>query len=214
MKAKRAHNFVDLTGKRFARLVVLSELEKRYGGQVFWACLCDCGKQVSVNTERLRSGKTKSCGCFSVDRVTKHGLHKSSEYIIWQQAKERCHNPKKASYQRYGARGIHVVDEWRYDFQKFLADMGKRPSKDYTLERVDNNGPYAPWNCIWATKDVQYRNRRQTVWIEFQGERLCRKDWCQRYGLDEATFAARLSRGWDMERALTTPPQKQRGKNC
>lgn len=211
---RKAHNAIDLTGMRFSRLEVMSRAGTKYNTQVFWHCVCDCGKSVLTNTASLRSGHTKSCGCLSRDRVTKHGMHKSSEYLIWQQAKERCHNPNKASYQRYGARGIYMVDEWRDDFQRFLADMGTRPSKEHTLERVDNDGPYAPWNCTWATKDVQYRNRRQTVWIEFQGERLCRKDWCRRYGLDEATFAARLSRGWDLERALTTPPKKQRGKNC
>lgn len=213
MENKTPHNYADLTGEQFNRLTVVRRVGKKYGTQVLWECQCICGAVVGATTGSLRSGHTKSCGCLSIDRATKHGMHKSSEYLIWQQAKERCHNPKKTSYSRYGARGIYMVDEWRNDFQRFFADMGVRPSSEHTLERVDNDGPYAPWNCIRVTKEAQYRNRRQTVWLEFGGETLCKKDWCRRYNLDEATFAARLKRGWTLERALTTPAKKQIGKN-
>lgn len=213
MASKTPHNFKDLTGERFDRLVVTRKAGKVYGTQVLWECACSCGATVKTTTQRLKSGHTKSCGCLSKDRATKHGMHNTSEYRIWQQAKERCHNPKKTSYARYGGRGIFMVPEWRADFQRFFRDMGPRPSTEHTLERVDNDGPYAPWNCVWATKETQYRNRRQNVWLEFGGETLCQKDWCRRYNLDEATFAARLKRGWTLERALTTPAQKQRGRN-
>lgn len=119
--------------------------------------------------------------------------------------KDRCYRAGTSKYGRYGGRGIRVCDAWWESFAAFYRDMGPRPSKDYTLDRIDNDGDYGPDNCRWTTADVQYRNRRQTKWIEFNDERLCQKDWCRRYDLDEATFTARLKRGWSLDRALTTP---------
>lgn len=208
------HNFKDITGQRFGKLTVSHRADNRYSGQAFWACICDCGAATETNTARLISGRTKSCGCIGRNAAYRHGMHNTTEYRIWQQAKERCHNPRKASFQRYGARGVFMIDRWRNDFVEFYTDMGRRPSLNHSLDRIDNEGPYSPENCRWATNEVQYRNRRQTVWIEFQGETLCAKDWCRRYGLDEATFAARLKRKWPLEKALLTPVKKQKGKNC
>lgn len=213
-KLRKAHNGASLVGQKFNRLAVLARAENDRHGNRTWRCLCECGAEIKVTSAKLMSGHAKSCGCFARDRATKHGMYKSSEYAIWVQMIERCHNPKCGrKYERYGGRGIRVCDRWRSDFSAFFADMGARPSPQHTIDRKDNNGPYSPENCIWGTWHDQYRNRRQTVWIEFRGERLCQKDWCQRFGLDDATFAARLRRGWSLERALTEPAKLQRGRN-
>lgn len=199
-----AHNLTDLTGQVFSRLTVVARAPNRYAGQAFWQCRCECGASIETNTQRLKSGHTKSCGCWARDAHTKHGLHDSPEYLVWQQMKERCHNPRKASYARYGAIGITVCRRWRNSFEAFYADMGPRPPA-HTLERVDNSLGYSPKNCRWATWDDQYRNRRQTVWLEYDGRRQCRKDWATEFGIDEATLAQRLQRGWDMHSALRAP---------
>lgn len=213
-KPRKAHNGASLVGQKFNRLTVLTRAENNRHGNRMWGCLCECGAAVQVTSAKLVSGHTKSCGCFARDRATKHGMHKSSEYAIWAQMIERCHNPKSGGkYDRYGGRGIKVCDRWRSSFSAFFADMGPRPSPQHTIDRKDNDGSYSPDNCVWETWRNQYRNRRQTVWIEFRGERLCQKDWCRRFDLDEATFAARLRRGWLLERALTEPAKPQRGKN-
>jgi len=164
---------------------------------------------VTPTTAKLLSGHTKSCGCYARDKNTVHGMHKTTEYVIWTQMKERCHRPGTAKYDRYGARGIYVCAAWRASFAAFFRDMGPRPSKLHTVERNDNDGPYAPSNCRWALWKDQYRNRRQNVWIEHEGKRRCQKDWCAEYGVDAATFAQRIARGWDVQTALTARPYFQ-----
>lgn len=202
---RKGHNGAELVGRTFGRLTVLARAENNKHGNRRWLCQCACGKASTPISAQLLSGHTKSCGCAATDAHTTHGRYRTPEYNIWAQMKHRCHNEDGATYGRYGGRGIYVCEAWRESFAVFLKGMGPRPSPEHTVERIDNDGPYSPENCKWGTWDEQYRNRRQTVWIEFRGERKCKKDWCQEFGLDEGTFGARLRRGWDLERALTLP---------
>lgn len=206
---KVAHNKLDLSGMKFGRLTALREEGRNKHGWVLWRFSCDCGNETVAVGFQVRRGTTTSCGCRQREARTTHGKHDTDAFKIYQYMKQRCTNPKHSAYARYGGRGITVCDRWLESFENFYADMGDRPSKQHTLDRIDNDGPYSPENCRWATWGVQYRNRRQTVSITYDGETKCRKDWCREYGVDETTFAHRLSRGWDVGTALKAPPYYQ-----
>jgi hypothetical protein len=156
---------IDITGKRFGRWTVL---RLAIGGRnAKWLCQCDCGTVKEVNTQQLRNGSTKSCGCYLSDRMkeikTTHGYsgNNNGTYNSWLSMRKRCLCPTEKAYPYYGGRGIKVCERWVDSFQNFIDDMGEKPSK-LTLERKDCDGNYEPSNCYWATRKIQSRNKRST----------------------------------------------------
>ena len=155
----------ELSGQRFGHLTVV----RRHGPKSLWYCVCDCGNNTVVRTCRLLSGNNKSCGCRKRavlgEAMRTHGLansritgYTSRAYGVWQAMKDRCSNPHRIDYHRYGGRGITVCSEWAASFETFLKDMGEPPI-GLTLERENNNVGYCKANCKWATRKEQALNR-------------------------------------------------------
>lgn len=130
--------------------------------------------------------------------------NRTQEYEIWAGIKKRCLDPKCRAYPAYGGRGIQLCDRWRV-YENFLADMGRRPGPEYSIERRDNNGPYDPNNCYWATRTQQSRNRRDNKLLKYKGQTYVQAELVEKFGLIRERFAARLKRGWTVEEAVDTP---------
>ncbi len=156
--------------------------------------------------------KRKLCGtaCRAV-YLRKHGEANSgrrwmtSEYAIWQAMIQRCSNPSVKRYPRYGGRGIEVCAEWRRSFQSFLKDMGRRPSKKHSLDRIDNDGNYEPSNCRWATTKTQANNTSWNRVLTIDGTSMTIAEWAYFRSMKSNTIVCRLRRGWPAERAVSEP---------
>ena len=204
------HNFKDIEGCEFGRLVVMGFAGSDKCRESLWYCKCSCGNIIRVKAANLRTGHTKSCGCFNVDvareRATTHG-HKangmtSRTYITWRNMISRCYNPNDANYHHYGGRGIAVCDRWR-KFENFLADMGERPLR-MTIERIDNNNGYFLDNCRYATQKEQCNNKRSNRYLTFNGKTQTISQWSDEIGISQNTIERRLNGyGWTVEQALT-----------
>lgn len=200
---------------KFGRLTVVAQLPDRKNRQIQWDCQCECGKQTTALTTDLRRGHTRSCGCLRAaankQGKTIHGHAsrgpKSPEYNSWNGMRNRCSNPKSKEYADYGGRGITFYDPWR-SFKRFLSDMGSQP-KGTSLGRVDNNGPYAPWNCRWETPTQQSLNRRSNIRITLDGIEKCASEWADEIGIKRTIVYDRLRAGWSHRRALFTPARQR-----
>lgn len=217
----------NLTGQRFGALVVVRQGERGLGRQR-WVVRCDCGspEQVAPRSALLRGAKL-SCGCRRRDRMgalnASHRMCTTPTYLAWRGAIGRCENQSGVGWHNYGARGIRVCERWRGGFEAFLADMGERPSKDHSLDRIDNERGYdcgrcndcaargAGPNCRWATRTEQGRNRRTNQVLELNGQRACVAEWAERIGVPAGIIFGRLYRGWSVEKALAEPYQPRRG---
>lgn len=156
----------DMAGQRFGNVVVLSLAGRTKAQKRTWTCRCDCGREFVAAGGNLKSGRSRSCGCYRnaaqgkriAERSLTHGQSNSPSYRSWAAMLTRCTNSNATGFHRYGGRGIAVCDRWR-DFAAFLTDMGERPTGK-SLDRWPNpDGNYEPGNCRWATPKEQAANK-------------------------------------------------------
>lgn len=196
---------------RYGRLTVLYEVPKAdrpkgYTSRMF-VCVCDCVNVTKpITLSDLKRGKTKSCGCFHLERIkaanTKHGDGHSRLNCVWQNMKQRCYNTKMRDYPLYGGRGIKICDEWRDDysaFRKWAFENGYDPDAkrgETTIDRIDVNGDYEPSNCRIVTQKAQCNNLRKNLLIEIDGRTQTLKQWAEESGIDEAKIRYRYHHGY------------------
>jgi hypothetical protein len=150
---------IDMARQRFGRLTVIRRAGITAGGIATWLCRCDCGNRTIVLGRNLRSGRTRSCGCYGRQTGTMNTTHghakhyrKSPEYSAWSSLIGRCYRPEHHAYRWYGGAGITVCKRWRTSFPAFLADMGLKPAPDFMLGRKHKDRNYTPSNCEWSIK--------------------------------------------------------------
>jgi hypothetical protein len=215
---------LDLRGRTFDRLRVLGSGAPASSGKTTWRCECSCGSCArDYRTNQLRNGKTRSCGCLRSETSPKngfqptHGMSRlrdgkpSAEWLAWKNMRDRCLNPKADSYRHYGERGIAVSPLWIGEggFERFLAEVGPRPSSRYSLDRIKNDRGYEPGNVRWATRHEQAMNKRTTLFVTIEGETKPLYEWCEARELDYHLVWDRIARyGWNPSVALHRPANK------
>lgn len=189
----------DLAGKVFGNFIAIRPTNERSLKSVIWECRCRCGHINFVPARKLKVSLRGYCvGCSPTKGCSRHPLFKT-----WGAMIRRCTNRSNDNYRFYGGKGIRVCARW-LDFDLFASDMGERPSSEHTLDRIDGEGNYCPENCRWATRKEQQQNKASVVKMEFNGRILCVSEWARVTGLGKALYA-RISRGWSVHDALTTP---------
>jgi len=190
-----------MLGLRFGRLVVCADAGTGREGKALWLCRCDCGNSKKVVGKDLRRGDTRSCGCLARELMSaraKHGHsrggHPSPEYRAWKGMIRRCTAPRDRNYPNYGGRGISVYPGWVSNFQEFLAHIGPRPGREYSLDRERVDGNYEPGNVRWATNLQQQRNKRSTIYVQFGERTVPLYEAAEALGLRAGTVRQRIIR--------------------
>jgi len=206
---------MNLEGKTFRHLTVLSRLGKDKNSHEVFLCLCKCGKKINVVKNNLMSGNSGSCGCM---KALKHGQTKNKTqtktYHAYHDMKNRCYNNKLKNYKNYGGRGIIVCNEWlgKNGFLKFFEDMGKCP-KNYSLERIDVNKNYSKDNCKWIPLNQQQLNKQNSIKYTIDGLTMTESEWSKKSGISKSTLRKRRLNNWPNDKLLMPPIQRHERKN-
>jgi hypothetical protein len=191
---KRASNFIDLSGEKFNMLTAIKPIKVKNG--IKWLCECDCGKETLVSPPKLKSGHTKSCGCFQStsarNRQLVHGFSKTKLSNVRNTMVQRCHNPRVGMFYTYGARGIKVCDEWRNNPKSFYEwAMANGYKEGLSIDRINNDGNYEPSNCQWITiqenlsKEAKLdSNKRKCLISLYTDSSMKVKDIAKAYSID------------------------------
>jgi hypothetical protein len=207
---------MDLIGKTFGRLTVVSRTDRVKNYTYWWHCDCSCGGATDVYQGNLVSGKIKSCGCLHKESCAatghagaRHGLSNEPIYYVWRTMNARCYNRNTKEYRNYGARGISVCDEWLGDsgLLKFIVwARGHGYARGLALDRIDNNGNYCPENCRVVTPRENCNNTRKNRLYRHNGITRTLSQWSEERGIPYPRLLARLDKlHWDFEKAISTP---------
>ena len=216
----------NYSGEIYGNIEVLEITNKKKKGYVVYKCKCNqCGRifEDSLVYYRLRAKKgikNITCGCYDRrhNHLYKNGLSNTKLCYTYFNMKSRCYNPNNTAYKHYGGRGIKICDEWLDKENGFLNFYNWAMQNDYkedlTLDRIDVNGNYEPLNCRWITLKEQADNKTNTIKIQYNGITKNLTEWAREYKIPIVTLRTRISRGWDLEKALTEKVHKNfKGKH-
>lgn len=198
---------LDISKKRFGRLVAIKPIGKNHKGNYVWLCKCDCGKETNVPVSYLTKGSTTSCGCYrnelSRKKLLKHGLCNTRIYEIWWGIVQRCKDKNSRNYKNYGAKGITLCEEWGKFIPFYEWAILNGYKDDLTIERIDNSQGYYPDNCCWKTAK---EHRSTNVFYVVNGEKLTIAEISEKYGVNYQCLHKRLRKyKWSIEKAITEP---------
>lgn len=206
---------INLVGNRYGRLLVIDKADS-LKGHTRWLCKCDCGKECIVHGVSLKTGNTKSCGCYKAENarslystVRQNDKHL---YAVWNGIKQRCNNPNHKSYKNYGGRGIKMDAGWENnyeDFYKWAINAGYQRGME--IDRIDNNGNYCEANCRFVHRDIQANNKRNVKLYTIDGVTKSLPQWCKDFNQNYYLVRQRVFKlGWPLEDALRTPKYQNR----
>lgn len=187
--------FIDLTGNKYGKLLVLNEriyyIDKQNKQRFKWKCQCDCGNICYVDSASLKRGNTRSCGCLQKQIASengknsayKHGMSHTRLFRIWYQMIDRCENAKNKLYPLYGERGISVCEEWHNSTIFFEWALSNGYKDTLSIDRIDVNGNYEPFNCRWATQKIQCNNTRRNRMIVIGKETHTVAEWSDKLNI-------------------------------
>ena len=203
---------VNYIGLRAGKLVAIEVAGKSRDGHQLLRCRCECGNLVLRSSNNLLKNSIDStnshCGCTPTKPSLTHGQRNTPEYRVWGTIKKRCLNPADKDYARYGGAGIGIAECFKHDFSAFLAEIGRRPSAQHQIDRIDNRRGYEPGNIRWATQTENARNKRTTYVWNIKGERFeSSTDAALRFGVTVCTLIRWTDGFFDKRRGTYTPPR-------
>lgn len=207
-----------LTGMTFNRWKVKERIEDANDQNTKWKCVCECGNESIVASGALKSGMSKSCGCYKNEQTSQrnramatHGKTNTRLYRIWNNMKDRCLNSNSKDFVNYGGRGIRIHEDWINDFQVFYDwAMNNGYSYELSIDRMDNNGHYEPSNCRWTTMEEQQNNTRNNCNITIDGITKTASEWSKISGIGSKTIIYRYKNNWDESKLLIKPNRRNR----
>ena len=142
-----------------------------------------------------------------------HGKTKTRLFNIWTGMKNRCYNPNKREFEKYGGRGITICEAWRTDFMAFYKWAIKNGYNDkLSIDRIDNDKEYSPENCRWADAETQTLNRSITKFIEIDGQKYTVPQLAKMFGINKDCLYSRARKN-GYTSAILVKPTRNRGKH-
>lgn len=187
----------NIAGMKFGYLTAMYPVQSTLGSKrPKWVCHCKCGNEATVDFQCLVYGHTTSCGCKKYEtKNATHGMTHTRLYSTWGAIKNRCRRENDRFWKNYGGRGIKVCDDWSSDFVNFYNwAICNGYADNLTIDRIDVNGDYCPENCRWISNEEQQRNKTNTVFVIYNGEKRCLRTLCTEIGFPYKTAHRRYTR--------------------